>query len=224
MTTLKENITLTAIPNAVVLSTSNEMDKLVNNLNSVNPIHSKANLSDWDKLKSQKKSLFVRFIDPSHVRYGSIAKINNPSIYSLSTRPKISGKLHFDDHKCNGSVYSYSELIEWLPGYNGKTEWHYDKNRPKYATPISTHYDRLNREIKVGDFCCYILYQFDGDGMANIYFGNVTRLDGDGSIWCKNTKLSDNERSSEAKVKNSKLITILTDDLMDQLLIAKLTY
>lgn len=127
--------------------------------------------------------------------------------------------------KWNGRFNDFSPRpaeILWLKGYQGNTVWAYDKSaKPK--TPKIIPKDRLDREIKVGDFIVYILYQFQGSSAAGIYFGKVTRITHEGEVYAKNIKLGGDDRQAEKKIKESKLITIMSDDLMQQLMIAKLS-
>lgn len=99
------------------------------------------------------------------------------------------------------------------------TVWVFEK--PKIDKVIPT--DRLGRAIEVNDFISYILYQFDGGGAAGIYYGKVTKIEDDGTVWAKNIKLNETERQAEKKIKDSKLAVIMTADLMDQLMLARLS-
>ena len=206
-----------------------------------------ANTSDWERLAAEwldnqanRKPIYVRFVDPCSARFGSIAKIVHHSysswsnfsrntvaqtqsaILNLARNKLISGELRFSKRNSKPSFYSRGECVEWLPNYTGDTVWQYDRERAQRVV-AKPAYDKLNREIQVGDFCTYILYQFDGAGAAGIYFGNVTRIDKDGQVFCKNVSLKPNDKVAEKAIKDNKLITILTDDLMKQLMLAKLS-
>ncbi|MNR94771.1 hypothetical protein D3C72_258590 [compost metagenome] len=190
-------------------------------------------------------SVYIRFVDPCSERFGSIARLvrNSYSSYSYSgygynrfsqkpdaatelaefMRSKhIHGELRWDGRNSKPSFSHYSDLVEYLPGWTGGTEWRFDRER-KQRVQAKSAFDRLGREIQVGDFCTYILYQFDGRGAAGIYFGNVTSIDKEGRVTCKNVSLKTGERVAEKEIKDNNLITILTDDLMRQLMLAKLT-
>ena len=204
-----------------------------------------ADVKDWETLGRlyygyNKGDVYVRFVDPTHARFGSIARITQFSYYwhgspskpntlqqdatvrQFSTYQNFSGELHWAGRSSKPSFYSRDEHVEWLPDYKGDTVWKFDRERNqrvKYEPAL----DKLGREIKVGDFCAYILYQFEGRNAAGIYFGNVTKVEPDGQVWCRNVKLDSNGRQAEMAVKDNSLITILTDDLMRQLMMAKLS-
>ena len=209
-----------------------------------------ADSKDWEHLAYRyfeyvKEPIFVRFVDPCNPRFGSIARLktrpNNNYGYSyysnikphtpaeqakqaanLAIQKTIYTELNWDKRNSKPGFNTYSDFVEYLPGYTGDTVWKFDRERAKriHAKPA---YDRLDREIQVGDFCTYILYQFDGRGAAGIYFGNVTKIDKDGQVYCKNVSLKSGERVAEKPIKDNNLITILTDDLMRQLMLAKLS-
>lgn len=107
--------------------------------------------------------------------------------------------------------------LEWLKDYQGPTVWVYKDP----DVPEVTATDRLGREIKVGDFCCYILHHFNSYG-ASTEFGTVTKITKDGKVFAKNVRLGGDEATAEKKINDNNTIVILTKDLMDQLMIAKL--
>jgi hypothetical protein len=107
-----------------------------------------------------------------------------------------------------------------LPEHQGGTVWVYET--PKSAQVQAL--DRLGREIKVGDFISYILYHFDnGRNGAGIYYGKVTKIDLDGTVHAKNIKLKDDDQVAEKKVKDNSLVVIMSKDLMDKLMLARLS-
>lgn len=106
----------------------------------------------------------------------------------------------------------------WLKGHEGGTVWSYEK--PEVKQELA--YDKLGREIAVGDFISYILYQFQGSSAAGIYYGKVTKIDKDGTVYAKNIKLDENDRVAEKAIKENSLIVIMTKDLMDKLMLARL--
>lgn len=190
-------------------------------------------------------TIYVRFVDPCDPRFGSIAKlVNRPNfrhswsapmgrvahtpaeqdaaVQQLAQIRTLYTDLQWDKRSNRPRFSTYEYSVEYLPKYTGETVWKYDRDRAKRFAQKPA-FDRLEREIKVGDFCTYILYQFDGSGAAGIYFGTVTRIEKDGQVFCKNVPLKSNERVAEKPVKDNRLITILTDDLMRQLMLAKLS-
>lgn len=209
-----------------------------------------ATADDWKRLAPiylghTSGTIYVRFVHPCHERFGSIAKLTRSSYYSNSyyngygynrsyqkpdqsqevaefaRQRSLGGDLRWNGRNSSPNLYSYSDYVEWLPNYNGETHWAFDRER-KQRVHAKAAFDRLGREIQVGDFCTYILYQFDGRGAAGIYFGNVTAIDKEGKVTCKNITLKSGERVAEKEIKDNNLITILTDDLMRQLMLSKL--
>jgi len=202
--------------------------------------------ADWDTIGQiyhgfhpTTKAIYVRFVNPNNKRFGSIARLykNNSGytpyysnyippqstvMHSWNNSKSISNRIEWDGRTNHPYLYTWEDDVEWLPNYSGPTVWAYDKERSKRVDQ-KIAYDRLGREIEVGQFCCYILYKFDGPGAANIYFGTVTEIEPNGDVHCTNVTLSSKEKSDKRKVKDSKLITILTDDLMRQLMMAKLS-
>lgn len=199
----------------------------------------------WDALGRgyygfEGKSAYIRFVDPQSERFGSIARIVPYSWSSQyqgrytkasdiaqamrlwSGRSSFYGECRWNKRSSKPSFSVPSDKVEYLPNYTGDTIWKFDRDRKQRVEFVAAH-DRLGRLINVGDFITYILYQFDGSGAAGIYFGNVTKVDLDGSVWAKNVGLSSSDRVGEKKIKDNKLITILTDDLMRQLMLAKLS-
>jgi hypothetical protein len=124
----------------------------------------------------------------------------------------------FDDRR-NALKPNWTHLL-WLKDYKGPTIW-------KNATPLKKKqppkkvYDRLGREINVGDFANYILYHYTVTG-AGSYFGAITKITDSGKVFAKNIKLGSKDRSEDKQIKDPSQITIMTKDLMDQLVLAKL--
>lgn len=210
------------------------------------PWLNQADDKEWEKVATlfhgyERKPLYVRFVDPLNARFGSIARVVQYSYYynphtassltqaqkdqntrSFAMSKNFSGELRWDGRNSKPGFYSRSDLVEWLPDWKGGTVWQFDRERSKRVKPVVA-LDKLGREIQVGDFCTYILYQFQGRDAAGIYFGNVTKVEKDGQVFCKNVKLTSSDRQAEMAIKNNNLITILTDDLMRQLMLAKLS-
>lgn len=207
-----------------------------------------ADTRDWERLaalwydyKNLKTPMYVRFVNPAHPRFGSIARLQSSSNYSYWGKPKTPtpqeqaqniadlarrrsfyGELRWDGRNSKPSFFTGSDDMEWLPDYSGPTVWQFDRER-NHRVQQTIAYDKLGREISVGDFCTYILYQFDGGGAAGIYFGTVSKIEKNGTVHCKNISLKQGDKVAEKPIKDNKLITILTDDLMRQLMLAKLS-
>jgi hypothetical protein len=109
--------------------------------------------------------------------------------------------------------------VDYLLSYSGECVWQWGrKDKPK-VIPL----DRLGREIKVGDFACYILHHFGTNRGASTQFGTVQKIQNDGTVWAKNVALSDGELSKLKRINDNKTVVILTKDLMDRLMMAKLS-
>lgn len=188
----------------------------------------------YGKHKNSNRTIYVRFVHPNNPRFGSIARLHYSRGYyynryndesdimrEWNNTSYFNGKLSWTGRSADPDFYGYSEEVEWLPDYGGPTVWAWDRNRGNIVERVSAQ-DKLGRPLAVGDFCTYILYQFDSSTAATICFGNVTKIDPDGSVWCRNVAIGGNS-SKEKKVKDNSLITILTDDLMQQLMLAKLS-
>lgn len=101
------------------------------------------------------------------------------------------------------------------------TVWAYEK--PEDVPQVEAR-DKLDREIKVGDFISYILYHFgNGHNAAGIFYGKVTKIDKDGTVYAKNIKLKDDDYVAEKRIKDNSLIVIMSKDLMDKLMLARLS-
>jgi hypothetical protein len=133
--------------------------------------------------------------------------------------PYIKGYLVWDKRSNKVNYFSTSTTF-WLKDRKADegTVWVYKKPEIEAVIPL----DRLGREIKVNDFISYILYHFQGDSAAGIYYGKVTKIDKDGTVWAKNIQLKETERTAEKRIKDNSLIVKMTDDLMDQLMLARL--
>ncbi len=113
--------------------------------------------------------------------------------------------------------------INWLPHRTEEegTFWKWERTE-KPAAPAPK--DKLDREIKVGDFISYVLYNFDNArNSAGIYYGKVTKIDNEGYVFAKNIKLAENDKSAEKRIKDNSLIVIMSKDLMEKLMVARLS-
>ena len=146
------------------------------------------------------------------------------SLLKVSTFDKvpISGHVTWDKRKNKvdaGNCYS----LMWLKDYDETlgTKWVWAKPDDD---PAVTPQDKLGRDIKKGDFISYVLYHFDnGYNGAGIYYGKVTKIENDGTVHAKNIKLKDDDRVAEKRIKDNSLIVIMSKDLMDKLMIARLS-
>jgi hypothetical protein len=124
------------------------------------------------------------------------------------------------DGRSNKVDANNSWALEWLPNHTGGTVWKWEKPE----VPLVIPKDKLGREIQKGDFISYILYNFDNDSNnAGIYYGKVTKIEADGTVYATNIKLTDSDKSAEKKIKDNSLIVIMSKDLMDRLMLARLS-
>jgi len=134
----------------------------------------------------------------------------------------LEGYVKWDGRSNKVTVYSGSSVI-WLKGYDASrgTEWKWAKPDDPPATVPK---DKLGREIQKGDFISYILYHFDNRyNAAGIYYGKVTKIENDGTVWAKNIKLSEKDLVDDKRIKDNSLIVIMSKDLMDKLMMARLS-
>lgn len=111
----------------------------------------------------------------------------------------------------------------WLKGYDATqgTKWVWAKPEDP---PAVIPKDKLGRDITKGDFISYILYHFDNShNAAGIYYGKVTKIEGDGTVHARNIKLSEDDQVAEKRIKDNSLIVIMSKDLMDKLMMARLS-
>lgn len=126
------------------------------------------------------------------------------------------------DKRKNSVTMRSGYAASWLKGYDATqgTVWKWAKPDDE---PQVVPEDKLGREIKKGDFISYILYHFDnGRNGAGIYYGKVTKIENDGTVHAKNIKLSEDDHVAEKRIKDNSLIVIMSKDLMDKLMMARL--
>jgi hypothetical protein len=146
-----------------------------------------------------------------------------------NVKPEHFGPVHIQGYvKWNGrsnrvTTFGACDLV-WLKDYDESlgTVWSWKKpDLPPAVVPK----DKLGMDIKVGDFISYILYHFDNDyNAAGLYYGRVTKVENDGTVWAKNMKLKDSDKSEEKRIKDNSLVVGMTKDLMDRLMLARLSF
>jgi hypothetical protein len=138
---------------------------------------------------------------------------------SISNVP-IQGHIVWDGRTNKVKFQDWTEI--WLKGRDKDlgTVWKWEKPVP----PKIVAYDKLKRELKVGDFISYILYHFDNSGnAAGLYYGKITQIENDGTVHAKNIKLKEDDLVDERRIKDNSLIVLMTKDLMDRLMLARLS-
>lgn len=140
-----------------------------------------------------------------------------------NVKPENMTKVRIEGHvtwkgRSNKVKAGWNQFI--ITDHDGETEWVLIKDEPEQIIPQ----DRLGRDIQVGDFISYVLYHFDnGHTAAGIYYGKVTKITKDGVVSAKNIKLKPTDLVGDKVIKDNSLIVKMTTDLMDQLMLAKLS-
>ena len=131
----------------------------------------------------------------------------------------LSLMVKFDDRK--NRLRPKVEDIIWLKGYSGPTFWIH--NPPVVIKPeLKPILDRLGREIKLGDFVSYAITWYN-TSRIDVYFGSVTRISDRNVVYCTNIKLNDNDPIVEERIKDNSSMVLITKDLIDQLMIKRLS-
>lgn len=134
----------------------------------------------------------------------------------------ISGYVKWDGRKNRIDVSNGFDIV-WLKDRKAEEGTHWVWSKPE-DPPAVIPQDKLGRDIKVGDFISYILYHFDNKhNAAGIYYGKVSKIENDGTVHAKNIKLKDDDRVDEKRIKDNSLIVIMSKDLMDKLMLARLS-
>jgi hypothetical protein len=184
----------------------------------------KVNWVLFNQALDKGEDVFVQITEARHKHFGSIAKITEREIYrgSWEEVDSVWLTLGWDKRKNAIREYSYGSMV-WLKDYQGPTVYDYDRSRGMEPVRTDALKDRTGREIKVGDFCCYILHHFQTGG-AGIYFGTVTKFSKNGNTaYLKNIKIEADDIVDEKRVTYSENIVVLTKDLMDRMMMARLS-
>lgn len=180
------------------------------------------------------KPVYVRFHDPR--RQGAIGKLKtfeaaqqtpiNPSMHSYhyyrDRYPKYPTyhahgiSVEWDGRK--NLVHPYMDEIEILRDYTGPTVWAWTQKAPETRV-IPTIKGHLGEEIVVDDFVSFVSRKY---GNVKLHFGNVSRINHNGSVWVNTLKLRDGDRPAEAKVHDVDTIVKIGKDLIDRLMMARL--
>lgn len=199
------------------------------------PLASKGRVAGLREFKEMEnafkngQAVYVQFVADQGIhrkRLGSIARVLNYTTmdyfpdYHLSGFPELHCeiKVGWDDNRKTSTLRS-NEFF-WLPDHTGDTFFR-ETIPEKPAIPELK--DQLGCVIKVGDFVSYILYGQSYDGAAGIFFGTITNITTKGKVYAKNLKIGNVKFSEEKLIRNHNQIVIITNDLMDQLVLAKLS-
>lgn len=180
-----------------------------------------------DRLQSDEP-VYIRFDDGR--RAGSVAKIvscdfqkeTSHSWYSRYTKPDYD-RIYIDnivakwDGRSN-KVSPYRSEIEFLEDWTEGTKWAWTVKAPGTRT-IPTIEDHLGEEVQVNDFVSFVSKKY---GYVNLHFGNVSRINFNGTVWVNTLKLRDEDVPQEMKVHDTDTIVKIGKDLIDRLMMARL--
>lgn len=177
------------------------------------------------------KPVYVKFTHDAR-RAGSIGRIKNINIREIPAHK--SGASYYNyypnyvtycvdkmeviwDGRSNLCNPYYSE-IEILRDYEGPTVWKWVQKAPETRV-IPTIKGHLGEEIVVDDFVSFVSRKY---GTVKLHFGNVSRINYNGSVWVNTLKLRDGDRPEEVKVHDPDTIVKIGKDLIDRLVMARL--
>lgn len=156
--------------------------------------------------------------NPSRILSGSIAlKDVTSSIYSFQRNIKF--KVKFDDRKNRILATPYNSV--WLQGYSGPTVWNYTKPIPKSTYKKKALLDRFGCELKEGDFVCFAYSITKRKAMTA--YGHISKISATNTCYVKNIKLNDKESVREYQILDNSSLILMTEDLMDKIMIARLS-
>lgn len=169
--------------------------------------------------------IYVKFVTDKR-REGSVGvvrkmriEVSQPRYSYDSTNVYITDvEVGFDDHKSVIKITN-TDAIEWLQGHQGPTLYAFDKEKVEKKV-IPEVVDKLGAEVKPGVFISFVQKNYRG---LTVHFGNVTRINHNGTVWAKNMKLQEGDRQEEIRIPDSKTIVVMTKDLMDRLTIKKMS-
>jgi hypothetical protein len=171
---------------------------------------------------SNGEPVYVKFKDPR--RAGAIGRIEHiqmilhsspGSMYTYFTVNEI--RVVWDDRK--NVVKPEARDVTFLPNHVGGTTWAWEQIPPKPKAPAVIQNDHLGEVIEVGQFVSFIHRSY---GNIKLKFGTVSRMSDKGTIWVNTLKLRDGDRAEEVKVYSADSVTIVNDNLMSRLMMARL--
>lgn len=111
--------------------------------------------------------------------------------------------------------------IYYMPQYiDCGTTWAWNPPPPKEKKPAVVSRDHLGEIIEVGMFVSFIYRRHTN---IKLQFGTVTRMSDAGTIWIKTLKLRDKDPAGqEVKAYSADSLTILNDNLMSRLMLARM--
>jgi hypothetical protein len=164
--------------------------------------------------------IYVRFHDSR--RQGSIGLLKNITVNKITFRTDV---YYFNDIEIewtgrSNKVKPHSSEIEILEHYAGPTVWAWEQT-VKSPVVIPTIKDHLDAEVAIDDFVSFVSRKY---GRVKLHFGNVTRVTESGRVWVKTLKLRDQDTAAqEVKVHDTDTIVKIGKDLMDRLILARMS-
>lgn len=199
------------------------------------------NSNDWDlckELLDPAYTVYVGFNQTGKARYGSVGKLRwsgNPVDRSLwQPLPSMeefrnnrnayayisSLVVDFDDGR-TVNVCAWNDSLVWIKDYEGPTRWIFTKKAKDIPAVV---HDRLGEVLAVGDFVAFVGRAKYTTGMGDLYFGSVTKISHKGTVYVKNIKLDDDDKSEEMRLTYPERATKLDKEILNKLILKKLTF
>lgn len=198
-----------------------------------------------NRLVDPNEKLYVGFADSDKARYGTIGILrpqhfpqdrahwpkvkfdannknavnNGHNIYDFMYDVSVD----FDDGRSIKTASPYSDDLYWLKDYSGPTHWVFTR-KAKADTPPVVVLDRLGNELKQGDFIAYVGREPYTSGMGDLFFGFVEKISPKGVVYAKNIKLDDDDKAQTIRLGYPERATKLNKEIIDQLMIRRLTF
>lgn len=129
--------------------------------------------------------------------------------------------LKFDDKH---APYNLSlRDIKFIKDENVETKYLFTKSPVKLIKKEDIKLkDKFDNEFSVGSFICFAKSTSRQQGIP--CFGKVTKIHSDKHFVAESLKLSDSDYKRTVILRNPEDVILMTDDLIDQIMIARLTY
>ncbi|MNK40158.1 hypothetical protein D3C87_587930 [compost metagenome] len=189
-------------------------------------------------LVDPNEKIYVGFNSGGKARYGTIG-VARPKHFPKDrskwpTSPKFVSRsdiydyiyeiaIDFDDGREIKAASPYSDELHWLKDYSGPTNWVFTR-KAKEDTPPVVVLDRLGNELKTGDFIAYVGREPYTTGMGDLFFGFVEKISPKGVVYAKNIKLDDDDKQQTIRLGYPERATKLNKEIIDQLMIRRLTF
>jgi hypothetical protein len=149
---------------------------------------------------------------------GEIEYKNNWVYANGPNEQNIQLEVIFDDRKNLLKPKLYE--IAWLPTHTNGTVWIHNPP-PTKAKKVKATLDKFNREIEPGALCTFAVNMYGSQ--VSVFVGSVTKISERGVIYCKSICVRDGEPEVEFRISDNSSIILLTQDLMDQITLARLS-